>query len=124
MRECRLHEDVEDGVLQNAVLYLGVLDDERLGIRSKHGSIVLLFYCFSLRLNNTADLHSFRFHAWQSSLLFSAAFLLHLIFSFSTVLSWMLLIVDFGAIGFLTMRAYRDGESLLNILKKILKREI
>lgn len=52
-----------------------------------------------------------RFHAWQSSLLFSAIFVLHLIFSWSIILSWMLFVVDLGLIGFLTMHAYRDGMS-------------
>ena len=51
-----------------------------------------------------------RFHAWQSSLLFTAIFILHLIFSFSAILSWMLFVVDIGLIAFLTMRAYRDGK--------------
>lgn len=50
-----------------------------------------------------------RFHAWQSSILFSILFVLHLILSWSTFLSWVLLLVDLGTIGYLTMRAYRDG---------------
>ncbi|MCJ1444023.1 MAG: hypothetical protein MMC23_004523 [Stictis urceolatum] len=53
-----------------------------------------------------------RFHAWQSSLLFTAIFILHLIFSFSAILSWMLFVVDIGLIAFLTMRAYRDADTL------------
>ena len=57
-----------------------------------------------------------RFHAWQSSLLFSAIFVLHLIFSWSSILSWMLFVVDLGLIGFLTMHAYRDGMSPFTIL--------
>lgn len=52
-----------------------------------------------------------RFHAWQSSLLFSAMFVLHLIFSWSSFLSWVIFIADLGLIGYLTMRAYRDGKS-------------
>lgn len=51
-----------------------------------------------------------RFHAWQSSLLFSAIFVLHLIFSWSRFLSWLLFIGDLGLIGLLVFRAYRDGE--------------
>lgn len=53
-----------------------------------------------------------RFHAWQSSMLFTAVFVLHLLLSWSTVLSWMLLVVDLGAIGFLANRAYRDVDTL------------
>jgi uncharacterized membrane protein len=51
-----------------------------------------------------------RFHAWQSALLFSAIFVLHLIFSWSTFLSWLIFVGDLGLIGFLTFRAYRDGK--------------
>jgi hypothetical protein len=64
---------------------------------------------------NGAD-YGIRFHAWQSSLLFTAMFVLHLIFSWSTVLSWLIFIADLGLIGYLTLRAYRDGEFLLPIL--------
>lgn len=53
-----------------------------------------------------------RFHAWQSSMLFSAIFVLHLVLSFSRVLSWMLFTVDLILIGFLTLHAYRDVENL------------
>lgn len=74
-----------------------------------------------------ADKFFLRFHAWQSSLLFAAIFVsptlhlfargpalttyqvLHLIFSWSSILSWMLFVVDIGLIGFLTMHAYQDG---------------
>jgi uncharacterized membrane protein len=52
-----------------------------------------------------------RFHAWQSSLLFSAIFVLHLIFSWSKFLSWVIFVGDILLIGYLTMRAYRDGKS-------------
>ena len=34
---------------------------------------------------------------------------LHLIFSWSSVLSWMLFVVDIGLIAFLAMHAYGDG---------------
>ena len=37
----------------------------------------------------------------------------HLIFSFSSVLSWMLFVVDLGLIGFLSLHAYQDGEYLI-----------
>ena len=50
-----------------------------------------------------------RFHAWQSSLLFSAIFIVHLIFSLTAVLSWMLFVVDMALIAFLSFRAYKDG---------------
>ena len=53
-----------------------------------------------------------RFHAFQSSMLFSAIFVLHLILSFSKVLSWMLFLVDVGLIGFLAQHAYRDVDTL------------
>ncbi|OAL28181.1 hypothetical protein AYO20_09509 [Fonsecaea nubica] len=53
-----------------------------------------------------------RFHAWQSSMLFSAIFFLHLILSWSKVLSWMLFAIDLILIGFLSLHAYRDVETL------------
>ncbi len=53
-----------------------------------------------------------RFHAWQSSMLFAAIFVLHLVLAWSTVLSWMLFAVDLGLIGFLSLHAYRDVETL------------
>lgn len=57
-----------------------------------------------------ADDYSYRFHAWQSALLFSAIFVLHLIFIWSTFMSWVIFIGDLGLIGYLTMRAYKDGK--------------
>jgi len=53
-----------------------------------------------------------RFHAWQSSMLFSAIFVLHLILSWSRVLSWMLFAIDLALIGFLALHAYRDVDNL------------
>nr|CAG8439504.1 9660_t:CDS:2 [Entrophospora candida] len=54
-----------------------------------------------------------RFHAWQSSLLFSIIFLLHFILIFiSTFLSWILFIIELFLIGYLGHKAYVDGESL------------
>ncbi|KAE8452349.1 hypothetical protein EG329_001049 [Mollisiaceae sp. DMI_Dod_QoI] len=53
-----------------------------------------------------------RFHAWQSALLFSAIFVLHLIFSWSTFMSWVIFVGDLGLIGYLTMRAYKDADTL------------
>jgi uncharacterized membrane protein len=51
-----------------------------------------------------------RFHAWQSSMLFAVIFIVHLIFAWSTVISWMLFAVDLILIAFLAMHAYRDGK--------------
>lgn len=51
-----------------------------------------------------------RFHAWQSSLLFAFVFLIHIIFSWSRWISWLLFLVDIGGILWLTWRAYLDGE--------------
>ncbi|KFY42395.1 hypothetical protein V494_02446 [Pseudogymnoascus sp. VKM F-4513 (FW-928)] len=53
-----------------------------------------------------------RFHAWQSALLFSAMFVVHLVFAWSSFLSWVLLLGDIGMIGYLTMRAYKDADTL------------
>jgi len=54
-----------------------------------------------------------RFHAWQSSLVFAAAFVLHLVLSWSSFLSWVLFIADLGLICWLAFRAYKDGEDCL-----------
>lgn len=53
-----------------------------------------------------------RFHAWQSSLLFSSLFILHLILVWSTFLSYLLLIFDLGLIFFMTRKAYVDADTL------------
>ncbi|KAL5391968.1 hypothetical protein PMIN06_003742 [Paraphaeosphaeria minitans] len=53
-----------------------------------------------------------RFHAWQSSLLFAFIFVIHIIFSWSSIISWFLLVGDLGLIGFLTMHAYQDASTL------------
>jgi len=53
-----------------------------------------------------------RFHAWQSALLFTAIFILHLIFSWSSFISWTFFLCDIVLIGYLTMRAYRDADTL------------
>jgi uncharacterized membrane protein len=57
-----------------------------------------------------------RFHAWQASLLFAFIFIIHIIFSWSSIISWLLLVGDLGLIGFLTMHAYQDGKSILILL--------
>ncbi|OTA84860.1 hypothetical protein M434DRAFT_400289 [Hypoxylon sp. CO27-5] len=53
-----------------------------------------------------------RFHAWQSSLLFTVIFIVHLIFSWSTFLSWVIFIADLCLMGWLALRAYRDADTL------------
>ncbi|KAJ5888053.1 hypothetical protein N7495_008094 [Penicillium taxi] len=53
-----------------------------------------------------------RFHAWQSSMLFTVIFVLHLILCWSSLLSWTLFLVDLLLIGFLAMRAYKDVDTL------------
>jgi len=53
-----------------------------------------------------------RFHAWQSSLLFAFIFVVHVIFSWSSIISWFLFVLDLGLIGFLTSHAYQDAETL------------
>jgi uncharacterized membrane protein len=53
-----------------------------------------------------------RFHAWQSSLLFAFVFVIHVIFSWSSFISWVLFVGDVAGIGWLTYRAYLDGESM------------
>ena len=45
-------------------------------------------------------------------MLFSAVFVLHLILSWSRILSWLLFGIDLVLIGFLSMHAYRDVETL------------
>lgn len=53
-----------------------------------------------------------RFHAWQSSLVFTVMFIIHLIFSWFTILSWLIFVFDLGLIAFLTMHAYQDANTL------------
>ncbi|KAL2019309.1 hypothetical protein VTK56DRAFT_9776 [Thermocarpiscus australiensis] len=53
-----------------------------------------------------------RFHAWQSSLLFTALFVVHLLFSWSTFLSWVFFLGDLVLIGWLMLNAYRDADTL------------
>jgi len=53
-----------------------------------------------------------RFHAWQSSLLFTAVFVVHILFSWSTVLSWLLFFGDIALMAWLATRAYRDADTL------------
>ncbi|RAL65150.1 hypothetical protein DID88_001256 [Monilinia fructigena] len=53
-----------------------------------------------------------RFHAWQSALLFTAMFVVHLMFSWSLSISWLLLLGDISLIIWLTRRAYLDANTL------------
>lgn len=53
-----------------------------------------------------------RFHAWQSSLLFTAILVLHLLLSWSSFLSWVLFLCDLVLIGFMGLRAYQDADTL------------
>ncbi|KAI9929146.1 hypothetical protein ASPWEDRAFT_128259 [Aspergillus wentii DTO 134E9] len=53
-----------------------------------------------------------RFHAWQSSMVFTVLFITHLIFSWSSFLSWLLFIGDIALIGFMSMHAYQDVDNL------------
>lgn len=52
------------------------------------------------------------FHAYQSSLLFTALFLLHLLLSFSSILSWLFFTFDMLLILFLAWHAYKDADLL------------
>ncbi|KAI0404565.1 hypothetical protein F4802DRAFT_597990 [Xylaria palmicola] len=53
-----------------------------------------------------------RFHAWQSSLVFTVMFVIHLLFSWSAFLSWVITLGDLVLIGFLALHAYRDADTL------------
>lgn len=53
-----------------------------------------------------------RFHAWQSSLLFTVILVVHLIFSWSSFLSWFFFLVDIGLMAWLALRAYQDADTL------------
>lgn len=53
-----------------------------------------------------------RFHAWQSSLVFTVIFIIHLVFAWSTFLSWLIIIGDLALMGFLALKAYRDADTL------------
>lgn len=53
-----------------------------------------------------------RFHAWQSSMLFTIIFIIHLIFAWSAIISWTLFAIDLILIAFLALHAYRDVDTL------------
>ncbi|PTU21666.1 hypothetical protein P175DRAFT_0456518 [Aspergillus ochraceoroseus IBT 24754] len=65
---------------------------------------------FLLLLEHKSDY--VRFHAWQSSMLFTAIFIIHLLFAWSSFISWLVFICDLALIAFLSMRAYRDVDTL------------
>lgn len=50
-----------------------------------------------------------RFHAWQSSLLFAFMFVVHIIFAWTSIVSWMLFVGDLLLITWLTFKTYKDG---------------
>lgn len=67
----------------------------------------------SYRACATLGLHvNDRFHAWQSSLLFTAIFVLHLLFSWSTFLGWVIFLGDLALMAFMALKAYRDADTL------------
>ncbi|KAK6528924.1 hypothetical protein TWF694_004153 [Orbilia ellipsospora] len=53
-----------------------------------------------------------RFHAWQSALLFTGMFFLHILFLWSTFFSWLLFFGDISLIVYLSIRAYSDADTL------------
>ncbi|KAK6507139.1 hypothetical protein TWF481_005588 [Arthrobotrys musiformis] len=53
-----------------------------------------------------------RFHAWQSALLFTAMFIIHLVFLWSHFFSVLLLFIDLALIVYLSVRAYSDADTL------------
>ena len=53
-----------------------------------------------------------RFHAWQSAMLFSAVFLVHIVFSWTAIISWMLFACDVVLIAYLALCAFRKAETL------------
>ncbi|PON27584.1 hypothetical protein TGAM01_v203351 [Trichoderma gamsii] len=59
-----------------------------------------------------------RFHAWQSALLFTAIMVFHLLFSWSSFLSWIFFIGDLVLMGFLALKAYQDAEILERYTRK------
>ncbi|KAK4553607.1 hypothetical protein LTR86_009403 [Recurvomyces mirabilis] len=53
-----------------------------------------------------------RFHAWQSALVFTVMVMVHIIFSWTKVVSYLLLAVDIGLILWLGYGAWRNAETL------------
>jgi uncharacterized membrane protein len=73
-------------------------------------TLLLGFDYHGLKFN--ANREARRFHAWQSSLIFTAVFIVHLIFSWSTFLSWVIFLGDLGLMAFMALKAYRDADTL------------
>ncbi|KAI1437243.1 hypothetical protein GGR50DRAFT_646870 [Xylaria sp. CBS 124048] len=90
--------------------------DTSLGVRLDYEAV--LAYCgfpplgaiILLILERKSDY--VRFHAWQSSLVFTVMFIVHLLFSWSTFLSWVIVLGDLALIAFLALHAYRDADTL------------
>ncbi|KMU71749.1 hypothetical protein CISG_00059 [Coccidioides immitis RMSCC 3703] len=53
-----------------------------------------------------------RFHAWQSGMLFTTIFIIHMLFAWTSIISWLLFIADICLIAFLAAHAYRDVDTL------------
>ena len=53
-----------------------------------------------------------RYHAWQSALVFSALFMVHVIFSWTAIISWILFAFDLVLIAYLAYGAWRNAETL------------
>lgn len=98
------------------------------------GGVILLLFewksdyvryeAIGVQRRNSANGEPCRFHAWQSALAFTAMFVIHLIFSWQAVLSWMLFAFDILLIAFLTFHAYRDGESRTTTTNFIVSTEL
>ncbi|KAK9479995.1 hypothetical protein V1514DRAFT_327077 [Lipomyces japonicus] len=56
-----------------------------------------------------------RFHAWQASLLFTPLFILYIVLSFSTVLSWLILALYILLAIYLSYRAFKDSADLVRL---------
>ncbi|TPX11590.1 uncharacterized protein E0L32_007801 [Thyridium curvatum] len=90
--------------------------DTSLGIRLDYEACLAYLACpplgaiLLLILERKSDY--VRFHAWQSALLFTVIMIVHLIFSFSPVMSWLLFFGDLALIAVLTLKAYRDADTL------------
>ena len=53
-----------------------------------------------------------RFHAWQSCLVFLPLLVLHVLFIWSSVISWILFVADVLLAGWLGFKAYQNGQTL------------
>ena len=53
-----------------------------------------------------------RFHAWQSAMLFSVMFMVHIIFSWTSIISYLLLACDLLLIAYLTWGAWTYADTL------------